>query len=204
MKIYEMTKAPNPRRVRMYLAEKGLTDQVEFVQLDLQKGDNLTPEFKAKNPLKKIPVLELDDGTCISETMAICRYFEELHPENPLLGRDPLEKALVEQWVRWVDFYFFIPTGMAFQHGTGIFKDRMKCFPEWGAECRDQAEKFFGLLDRHLEGREYLVGDQLTIADINALCTVDFNKVNSLAIAEDQVHLKAWHERMRARPSSRA
>jgi glutathione S-transferase len=188
----------------MYLAEKGLIDQVELVQLDLQKGDNLTPEFKAKNPLKKVPVLELDDGTCISETTAICRYFEELHPDNPLMGQGPKEKALVEQWVRWVDFYFFIPTGMAFQHSSGIFKDRMKCFPEWGAECRNQAEKFFGLLNQQLEGREFLVGDRFTVADINALCTVDFNKVNSLAIADDQVHLKAWHERISARPSAKA
>ncbi|MCQ4320041.1 glutathione S-transferase family protein [Pseudomonas stutzeri] len=188
----------------MYLAEKGLTDQVEFVQIDLQGGDNLTPEFAAKNPMKKVPVLELDDGTCISETMAICRYFEELHPEKPLMGRDAKEKALVEQWVRWVDFYFFLPTGMAFQHISGVFKDRMKCFPEWGTECRGQAEKFFGVLDAHLEGREYLVGDQLTTADVSAFCTVEFNKVNRLAIADDQVRLKAWHERMKARPSAGA
>lgn len=204
MKIYEMKRAPNPRRVRMFLAEKGLLEQVEFIELDLQKGDNLTPEFKAKNPMKKVPVLELDDGSCIAETMAICRYFEELHPDNSLMGRDPKEKALVEQWSRWIDFYFFAPTGMAFQHGSGFFSDRMTCFPEWGAECRKQAEAFFGFLDRQLEGREYLVGDRLSVADLNALATVDFNKVNKLVIGEDQVHLKAWHERMSARPSARA
>lgn len=204
MKIYEMKQAPNPRRVRMYLAEKGLSSEVEFVQLDLQKGENLTPEFKARNPMKKVPVLELDDGTCIAETQAICRYFEELHPEQPLMGRTPQEKALIEQWVRWLDFYFFMPAGMAFQHGSGYFKDRMKCFPEWGAECRAQAEKFFGFLNSQLEGKEYLVGDSFSVADINALCTVDFNKVNALAIAGDQVHLKAWHERISARPSARA
>lgn len=204
MKIYEMKIAPNPRRVRMFLAEKGLLDQVEFIELDLQRGENLTPEFKARNPMKKVPVLELDDGACIAETMAICRYFDELYPENPLMGRDPKEKALIEQWSRWIDFYFFAPTGMAFQHGSGYFKDRMTCIPEWGAECRKQAESFFGFLNRELEGREFLVGNQLSIADLNALATVDFNKVNKLAIAADQVHLKAWHERMSARPSARA
>lgn len=204
MKIYEMKRAPNPRRVRMFIAEKGLLDQVEFVQLDLQKGENLTPDFTAKNPMKKVPVLELDDGTCISETVAICRYFEEMYPTQLLMGRDPKEKALVEQWARWVDFYFFLPTGMAFQHGSGVFKDRMTCIPEWGEECRKQAEQFFGFLDRELEGREFLVGDQLSIADINAFTTIDFNKVNKLAIAEDQVHLKAWHDRISARPSAAA
>lgn len=203
MKIYEMKVAPNPRRVRMFLAEKGLLEQVEFVQMDLQKGENLTPEFAAMNPMKKVPVLELDDGTCISETLAICRYFEELHPEKPLFGRDPTEKALIEQWARWIDFYFFLPTGMAFQHGSGYFKDRMRCFPEWGAECLTKVEEFFAFLDRHLEGREFIVGDQLSVADINAVSTVDFNKVNNLRIGADQVNLKAWHQRISARASAK-
>lgn len=186
----------------MFMAEKGILDQVEFIQLDLQKGDNLTPEFTAKNPMKKVPVLELDDGTYISETMAICRYFEEMYPAHLLMGRDPKEKALVEQWSRWIEFYFYLPTSMAFQHGSGVFKDRMNCIPDWAVECREQAETFFGFLDRELEGREFLVGGQFSVADILALTTVDFSKVNKLAIADDQLNLKAWYDRISARSSA--
>src|SRR5690554_3047485 len=100
MKIYETATAPNPRRVRMFLAEKGLLDQVEFVQIDIAKGENLTPEFVAMNPMKKVPVAVLDDGTALAETLAICRYVEESHPEAPaLLGDTPKEQALIEQWL---------------------------------------------------------------------------------------------------------
>ncbi len=202
MKIYEMKIAPNPRRVRMFLAEKGQLDQIDFVELDLQKGENLTPEFAARNPMKKVPVLELEDGTCISETMAICRYFEELHPEPALLGRDALEKARIEQWLRWIEFYFFMPTGMCFQHTSGYFDDRMNCIPEWGEECRKGVQKFFHFMNKHLEGREYLVGDQFSAADINALCTIDFNKVNRIGIEAEQTNLKAWYDRISARASA--
>lgn len=204
MKIFEMRIAPNPRRVRVYLHEKGLLDDIEFVQLDLQKGENLTPEFKAMNPMGKVPVLQLDDGTCIAETMAICRYFEELHPEPALFGRSALEKAQIEQWLRWIELFFFVPTGMCFQHSSGYFKDRMTPIPEWGAECRKQSERFFGFLDRHLEGREFILGDRFTVADINAMCTVDFNKVNDLRIKPEQANLRAWHERVSSRPSAKA
>ncbi|TVP54634.1 MAG: glutathione S-transferase family protein [Halomonadaceae bacterium] len=203
MKIYEMKMAPNPRRVRMFMAEKGILEQADFVELDLQKGENLTAEFKARNPMKKVPVLELDDGNCISETMAICRYFEETHPETPLLGRNALEKAQVEQWLRWIEFYFFLPTGMCFQHTSGYFKDRMTPVPEWGEQCRVAAQKFFHFLNQHLQGRDYIVGDQLSAADINALTTIDFNKVNKLAIEPEQTHLKAWYDRISQRPSAK-
>ena len=203
MKIYEMKRAPNPRRVRMFMAEKGILDKAEFVELDLSQGENLTAEFAAKNPMKKVPVLELDDGTCISETMAICRYFEEVHPEHPLLGRDALEKAKVEQWLRWLEFFFFMPTGMCFQHTSGVFKDRMNPIPEWGEECRKGVEKFFDFLDQHLEGREYIVNDTFTAADINALCTIDFNKVNKIGIQPNQGNLQAWYDRVASRESAR-
>jgi len=136
MKIFETRTAPNPRRVRMFMAEKGLLDKAEFVEIDIQKGENLTPEFVARNPMKKVPVMELDDGTCIAETMAICRYFEEAYPDTPkLMGETAAEKAQVEQWLRWLEFYFFMPTGMCFQHTTGYFKDRMNPIKEWGEEC---------------------------------------------------------------------
>ncbi|MGP4845098.1 glutathione S-transferase family protein [Marinobacter sp. 1Y8] len=203
MKIYETKTAPNPRRVRIFLEEKGLLDKVEFIQIDLAKGENLTPEFAARNPMKKVPVLELDDGTCISETMAICRYFEELHPETaPLLGEGPLGKAQTEQWLRWIEYFFFLPTGMCFQHTSGYFKDRMNPIQEWGEECAKNVEKFFHFLNKHLEGREYICGDSFSAADINAFTTVDFNKVVNIRIKPEQTHLQAWYDRIKARPSS--
>jgi len=203
MKIYEMKIAPNPRRVRIFLSEKNISD-VEFVELDVQNGENLTDEFKAKNPLKKVPVLELDDGQCISETVAICRYFEEVYPETPLMGVTPLEKAQIEMWQRWVEFYFMIPTGMCFQHSSGYFKDRMNPVKEWGEECRQQIFKFMKILNEHLEGNTYLLGESFCIADITAFCAMGFNKVNRITISDEYPHLARWYALVSARPSSKA
>jgi glutathione S-transferase len=202
MKLYDTRVAPNPRRVRIFLAEKGLLDQVELIEVDLLKGGNLSPEFVARNPMKKVPVLELDDGTCIAETVAICRYIEEAFPDlPPLFGRSALEKAHIEQWLRWIDFYFMMPTGMAFQHTSGYFKDRMTPYPEWGEECKKQAARFFNFLDRHLASNTWICGDQFTAADINAVCALDFNKAVQQRITPEQTHLQAWHERIYQRPS---
>ena len=203
MKIYETASAPNPRRVRMFLAEKGLLEQVERVEIDIAKGDNLTPAFVARNPMKKVPVLELDDGTCIAETMAICRYFEVAYPDTPkLLGDSAAEQALIEQWLRWIEFYFFMPTGMCFQHSTGYFKDRMTPYPEWGAECGKQVAQYFSFLDQHLATRPYICGAQFTAADINAFTTVAFARVVNIRIQPEQQHLQAWYDRIKARPSA--
>lgn len=205
MKLYEMAIAPNPRRVRIFLAEKGLLDQVERVEIDLQKGENLTPEFIAKNPMKKVPVLELDDGTCIAETMAICRFVEDSHPDTSnLLGETPKERAEIEQWLRWLEFYFFLPTGMAFQHLSGYFKDRMTPNEAWGNECKTNVEKFFHFLNKHLADREWIASNRFTAADINALCTLDFARVVNVRIRPEQKHLQAWYERVNARESAKA
>lgn len=204
MKIFETKTAPNPRRVRIFLAEKGLLDKVEFVQVDLPKGENLTPEYQAMNPMKKVPVMQLDDGSCVAETMAICRYFEEMYPETPLMGTTPLEKAQLEQWQRWLDYYFFMPTGMCFQHTTGYFKDRMNPIKEWGEEAGRQSASFFDFLEKHLEGREYIYGNDVTAADITAFCSVDFARVVDIRIKPEQKNLQAWYDRMKERPSARA
>ncbi len=203
MKILETKTAPNPRRVRMFMSEKGLLDKAEFVEIDLLKGENLTPEYAARNPMKKVPVLELDDGTCISETMAICRYFEESYPDTPsLLGDTPLEKALVEQWLRWIEFSLSMPTGMCFQHTTGYFKDRMNPISEWGEECRTMVEKFLHFLDKQLDGREYICCDRFTAADINAFTSVAFARVVDIRIKPEQTNLQAWYDRIKQRPSA--
>ena len=204
MKIFETSTAPNPRRVRMFMAEKGLLEKAEFIQIDLQKGENLTPEYAAMNPMKKVPVMELDDGTCIAETMAICRCFEESYPDAPtLLGDTPVEKALVEQWLRWIEFSFFMPTGMCFQHTSGYFKDRMNPIKEWGEECGKTVEKFMHFLDKQLAGKEYICCDRFTAADINAFTTLAFARVVDIRIRPEQENLKAWFERIKERSSSK-
>lgn len=203
MKIYETSTAPNPRRVRMFMAEKGLLERAEFVQIDIAQGDNLSPEFVARNPMKKVPVLELDDGTNIAETMAICRYFEESYPDTPsLLGEQPLEKAMVEQWLRWIEFYLFQATAMCFQHSTGYFKDRMNPIREWGDECGQQVHEFMAFLNNHLADKEYICCNRFTAADINAFTAVAFARVVKIRIAPEHEHLQAWYDRIKARPSA--
>ena len=203
MKLYETATAPNPRRVRMFLAEKGLLDRVERVEIDIAQGENLTPAFMARNPMKKVPVLELDDGTCIAETMAICRYFEVAYTDTPkLLGETATEQALIEQWLRWIEFYFFMPTGMCFQHSTGYFKDRMTPYPEWGAECGKQVAQYFAFLDQQLGDKSYICGEKFSAADINAFTTIAFARVVNIRIHPEQQHLQAWYDRIKARPSA--
>ncbi|KZZ76853.1 glutathione S-transferase, partial [Oleiphilus sp. HI0133] len=150
MKIYEQKIAPNARRVRLFLAEKGLLDSVEFVELDLQKGENRNADFRDKNMFAKIPVLELNDGTCISESVAICRYFEALNPTPSLFGVEALEQAQIEMWQRRCEMYFLNMVGLAFQHTSGYFADRMTPNKEWGEDCFKNASKFMHMLDKHL------------------------------------------------------
>ncbi len=128
MKIYETKAAPNPRRVRIFLAEKGI--DMNYIELDIESGENRSKAMLAKNPSGKVPFLELDDGTVISETVAICRYFEELHPLPNLMGSTALEKATIEMFQRRIEFEFLLPVAMCFQHRTGFFKDRMTPIPE--------------------------------------------------------------------------
>ncbi|GLS26233.1 glutathione S-transferase family protein [Marinibactrum halimedae] len=201
MKIYESRQAPNPRRVRIFLAEKQI--DMTYVQLDLAAGENLTPEMRKKNPTTKIPFLELDDGTFIGETVAICRYFEEIQPEPPLFGRTPLEKAQVEMWARRVEFHMMMPVGMCFQHTTGYFKDRMTPVPSWGEVCGDNAKQYLIELNDHLASNPYLVDNYFSIADINLFCAIDFAKVINIRIDKDESfpHLLRWYKNMKQRPS---
>jgi len=199
MKIFETNKAPNPRRVRIFLAEKGI--EMEYVEVDLASGENLTPQMRAKNPTTKIPFLELDDGTCIGETVAICRYFEEMNPENPLMGRTPLEKAQVEMWQRRVEFHFMLPVGMCFQHTSGYFKDRMTPVEEWGKVSGMNAFAYFAELNTHLKESNYLVGDYFSIADITLLCAIDFARVVKIRPSDEYEHLLRWYKKVSNRPS---
>lgn len=202
MKIYETKTAPNPRRVRMFLAEKHI--DMDYQQLDIQKGENLSQQYRVKNPLGKVPFLELDDGTCISETVAICRYFECLYPQPNLMGTTAIEQACIEMWQRQVEFGLMMPVGMCFQHSTGYFKDRMTPVPEYGEVSGELANSFLTLLDQRLCESGYIAGDRFTIADITALCAIDFARVVKIRIQPQHTFLQAWYDNVSARDSAKA
>jgi glutathione S-transferase len=200
--LYESRLAPNPRRVRIFLAEKGISVPVQ--QVDIVSAENRKPPFLAKNPLGGLPVLELDDGTCIAESVAICRYFEEQQPQPALLGTDARDRALVEMWNRRAELEVFRHVTGAFQHTHAFFKERIQQVPAWGERCRELARERLAWLDRELAERPFVAGPRFTIADITLLCAVDFGRVVDLRIAPEQKHLARWHEAVSARPSAAA
>jgi glutathione S-transferase len=203
MKIYSSTVAPNPRRVRIFLAEKGI--QVPYEDVDISSAVNRQPEYRKKiNPMGEVPVLELDDGTHIAESVAICRYFEELHPEPPLMGTGALEKAAIEMWNRRMEFHLLLPVAQTFRNSSEFFKGRIPQVPEFVEVARHAAEKSFAWLDEELAGRRFIAGDQYTIADITALCAVDFARVSKIRIQPEQKNLARWREEVSARPSAKA
>ena len=194
--------APNPRRVRIFLAEKGV--DLPETTVDMRKREHKSAEFRAKNSMGQLPTLELDDGTCISETVAICRYFEETHPEPPMFGRTAVEKALVDQWIRRVEFAVMTPVGNFWRHAhpfTAALLTQYKDFGESNRETYQGAQKY---LDRELAGREFLAGDSYSMADICLLSTVDFAEWIGLPVDDGFANLKAWRERVSARPSAKA
>ena len=203
MKLYGAPNpAPNPRRVRIFLAEKGI--DLPETPVNMMKREHKSPEFRAKNSMGQLPALELDDGTTISETVAICRYLEETHPEPPLFGTTAVEKALVDQWVRRVEFAVMTPVGMYWRHAhprTAALLTQFKDFGESNAETYKGAQKY---LDRELAGHQFVVGDTYTMADICLLSTVDFAEWIGLPMDPEFTHLKAWHDRVTARPSAAA
>ena len=202
MKIFETRTAPSPRRVRIFLAEKNIP--IEYVQLDIEKGENLSAQFRAKNPIGKIPILQLDDGVCISEAASICRYFEEIQPEPSLMGTTPLEKAQIDMWQRQVESYLFMQVGMCFQHTTGYFKDRMTPIKEYGEVAGKNAVDFLEILERRLAESKFIAGETFSIADITALCAIDFARVVKLKIADEQQNLLRWYQSVSSRPSAKA
>jgi glutathione S-transferase len=202
MKIYDSSTAPNPRRVRIFLAEKGI--QVPYEQVDIGNAVNRGEEFRKKNPMATVPVLELDDGTCIAESVAICRYFEELHPNPPLLGVDAKDKALVEMWQRRMELEILWPVANSFRHRHEFFKGRIPQVPEFAEVSRQTAEKNLAWLDTVLANRPFVTGERYTIADITALCAVDFGRVSKIKIQPEQKNLAHWYETVSSRPSAKA
>ena len=202
MKIYDSKTAPNPRRVRIFVAEKGI--QIPYEEVDLVKAVNRGEEFRKKNPSGTVPVLELDDGTCISETVAICRYLEELHQNPPLMGVDAKDRALVEMWQRRMELELLIPIADAFRQRHDFFKGKIRQLPEYAEVQKKNAEDRLARLNNELANRNFIAGDRYTIADITALCAIDFGRVSKIAIQPDQANLTRWHAEVSARASAKA
>jgi glutathione S-transferase len=194
--------APNPRRVRIFLAEKGI--QVPTVQVNLVTGENRKPEFQAQNPMGTLPVLELDDGTWLAESVAICRYFEEKKPEPPLFGVDTKDRAIVEMWNRRMELELLMLTAGAFRNTSEFFKGRIPQVPEYGKICKESALKRMEWLDKELANRQFIAGDRYTIADITALVGVDFGRPSDIRILPEQKNLARWHQAVSSRPSAKA
>ena len=194
--------APNPRRVRIFAAEKGIG--LPMRDLSIPDREHKSDEFLALNPRGQTPALQLDDGTVISESVAICRYLEGLHPEPPLFGRDPLEQALIEMWSRRVEMILMPPVGAVWVH-THPFTARLPGRnTEWGESNRPRVDEALRFFDSALQDREFLAADHYTITDILLLTTVDFAGFVGLSMSEDLVSLRAWHARVSARPSAAA
>lgn len=203
MKLYDFKTGPNPRRVRIFLAEKGI--EVPLVHVDIMKREQKAPDFLKKNPIGSIPVLELDDGTCISESVAICRYFEELQPEPPLFGRNPVEKAQIEMWLRRVELNFMVPVGMVWIHGHPLTAKLIKQIPEAADQNRKRTQIGYRLLDAQLADNAFVAGDDYSVVDTVLLASLDFaNGLVGVPYDETLKHLKRWHDTVSARPSAGA
>ena len=203
MKLYDTAMAPNPRRVRWLMAEKGIED-VEIVQLNLIQGQHKQADYLAKAGLPNVPALELDDGTCISESIAICRYLEALHPEPNLFGRDPQEQAVIEMWTRRCEIYLANPMmlNVRFSHPALAALEAPQ--PQVAEYSRVGAEKFMKTLDRRLADHEFIAADRFTIADIVAVVGLDFARLIKYRPPEGMNHLARWQDACKARDAAKA
>ena len=203
MKLIEMKPAPNPRRVRIFLAEKGI--EVPCEQVDLVKGEHKSAGFTRINPMQRVPVLVLDDGNCIAESVAICRYFECLHPEPALFGRTPLEIATVEMWQRRMEHGFLFHVAQVFRHlHPKMAEVEVPQVPAWAEANRPRVYETLCFLDKELAGRPFIAGESFSVADITALVAVDFLKPAKLARPPELVNLARWYDAVSSRPSAAA
>ena len=203
MKLYDGGRAPNPRRVKVFLAEKGITVPTE--QVDLGKLAHKAAAYTAVNPLQRVPALELDDGTVICESIAICRYFEQLQPEPALFGTGAKEMAIVEMWERRIEFHLLGPIAHVFRNSHPVMKEmEVPQVPAWADANKPRVMDFLALLDRELGARRYVAGERYSVADITGMIAVDFMKPAKLAMPEHLKNLKRWHEDVSSRPSAKA
>lgn len=202
MKLYDLKAGLNPRRVRIFLAEKGIT--IPTVEIDMMGGENKAETFLAKNPMGTMPVLEFDDGSYLAESIAICRYFEELHPDPPLFGRDPLERARIEMWNRRMELEIQRPIQDVFINTAPMWKTRRQQVPEYGRVMQAQVLERMAWLNRVLATRRYIAGDSYTVADITAQCAFLLGKHTGTPIPEDMTDLLRWYDEVTSRPTARA
>jgi len=203
MKLYDAARAPNPRRVRIFLKEKGIEIPVE--QVDLGAMQHRSDRYTAINPLQRVPALELDDGTVIAESIAICRYFEVLKPEPALFGRGAVGVAMVEMWQRRLELNLLLGIAQVFRHLHPGMKDfEVPQVAEWGEANKPRVMDFLELMDRELAGRRFAAGDEYSVADITGLVALDFLRAARLKVPPELTHLTRWHAELAARPSASA
>ena len=198
MKLYE-SPSPNARRVHIFMAEKGI--ECERIAVDIRAAENLSAEYLAKNPGGRVPMLELEDGTFIGESVAICRYLESLQPESPLFGESGIEAAKVEMWQRRAELNFLLEVAGAFRNITGFFKDRETCVAEWGQVCAERAPKMLSMFDEQLSQTAYLAGDSFSIADITLAVALDFARMVKVVALPELPNVERWYGEVSARSS---
>ena len=203
MKLYDSRRAPNPRRVRWFMAEKGV-DDIEIVDLDLLGGAHKTPEYIARAGVPQAPALTMDDGTTITESIAICRYLESLYPEPNMFGRDPKETAVIEMWTRRAEMMAAQPLMMAVRHGHPALAALETQVPEVGAASRAQGERALKLFDKRLAESRWLAGDRITIADGVLFIGMDFARMVRFTPPEELTNLGRWLGAIRERASATA
>lgn len=202
MLLYQDPRAPNPRRVRIFLAEKRVV--YDTIEVSIADHANETPEFRKKNPISLLPVLELPDGRVLRESMAICRYIEELHPEPNLFGTDPWERAQIEMWNRHAELEVFWSIRDVFRNTHAFWAGRIKQSAEYGAIMRERTNERLEWLDRELAHRPFVAGERFSVADITTLCAIDFGRVSNIRLdPAKHAHLATWHERVSERASTK-
>jgi len=203
MKLYDSRRAPNPRRVRWFMAEKGI-DDIEIVDVDLLAGAHRTPEYVGRAGIAQAPALTMDDGTTITESIAICRYLESLYPEPNLFGRDPKETAVIEMWTRRAELLAAYPLMLAVRHGHPALAALETQVPEVAATNRAQGERSLKLFDKRLAESRWIAADRITIADGVLFIGMDFARMVRFAVPEEHANLTRWVAAMRERASASA
>ncbi|MFM8345518.1 MAG: glutathione S-transferase family protein [Betaproteobacteria bacterium] len=202
MILHDLTPGMHTRRVRIFLAEKGVS--IERREVDAAGKANATPEFLSLNPLGKLPVLELDDGSAIAESLAICRYLEALYPNPALMGRTPEEAARIEMWTIRMENELSRMIGDVFRHSSDFYRGRIEQVPEVASWARGRALHAMGWLDLELAGRRHMAGEDYSMADIVAQCALVLGKAVGLRVPPDMTHLSRWFAEVTARPTARA
>lgn len=208
MKIYDWHIAPNPRRLHIFVAEKGL--DIPLVEVGTE-ALTLSDEYRSRYPHAMVPMLELDDGTCIGEAMAIARYLEELYPDPPLFGTTPIERATIDMWEKRANEEGMLAASELFRNTAPTFADRglpgsaqpIPQIPELTVRAKERMGRFYKKFNGQLATNRYVAGDRYSVADITTLCAIDFGKWSDLDIPSECTHLRRWYDEVSARPSAK-